>query len=62
MSIAASDLELDSAESMITSNEVSDPHLAHSLDVLASISPPGASGPVIAVDLDDVLCQTNKCA
>ncbi|KAE9383661.1 hypothetical protein BT96DRAFT_1027113 [Gymnopus androsaceus JB14] len=55
MSIAASDIELDHPEeSMNPTNEVSDPHLAQSLDVLASASPPGASGPVIAV-----LTQTN---
>lgn len=59
MSIAASELELDSEESTTTSSEVSDHRLAHSLDILTSISPPGASGPVIAVDLDDVLSQTN---
>lgn len=54
MSIAASDIELDHPEeSMNPTNEVSNPHLAQSLDVLASASPPGASGPVIAVDLDD---------
>ncbi|GAW03394.1 had-superfamily hydrolase [Lentinula edodes] len=38
---------------------VTDPHLAQSLDILASISPPTSSRPVIAVDLDDVLSQTN---
>ncbi|KAF5375195.1 hypothetical protein D9758_000028 [Tetrapyrgos nigripes] len=40
-------------------NDVQDPHLANSLDVLSSTSPPTSSGPVIAVDLDDVLSQTN---
>jgi len=40
-------------------NEISDPHLAQSLDLLASTSTPGSSRPVIAVDLDDVLSQTN---
>lgn len=68
MSVAASGLELGSAseECTTTPNEVSDPRLAQSLDVLASISRPGTSGPVIAVDLDEVLSQTNaavaKCA
>ncbi|THU91637.1 hypothetical protein K435DRAFT_227123 [Dendrothele bispora CBS 962.96] len=40
-------------------NEVQDSHIARSLDVLSSASPPTSSGPVIAVDLDDVLSQTN---
>lgn len=30
------------------------------LDKLSTISPPTSSGPVIAIDLDDVLSQTNK--
>lgn len=36
-----------------------DPEAA-SLAKLATISPPTSSGPVIAVDLDDVLSQTNE--
>lgn len=32
---------------------------ATSLAKLATISPPASSGPVIAIDLDDVLCETN---
>ncbi|KAF9073877.1 hypothetical protein BDP27DRAFT_1390893 [Rhodocollybia butyracea] len=62
MSAAASELELEleSGEASANDlNEVSDPHLAQSLDILASTSPPGSSKPVIAVDLDDVLSQTN---
>ncbi|KAF7975761.1 hypothetical protein HWV62_44405 [Athelia sp. TMB] len=35
-------------------------HEATSLAKLSAISPPTSSGPVIAVDLDDVLCQTNQ--
>ncbi|KAF4572587.1 hypothetical protein EYR36_007095 [Pleurotus pulmonarius] len=35
------------------------PAEAASLAKLSTISPPGSSGPVIAVDLDDVLSQTN---
>ncbi|KAJ3882386.1 hypothetical protein F5051DRAFT_394724 [Lentinula edodes] len=59
MSVAASELELLSEELSTELNEVTDPHLAQSLDILASISPPTSSRPVIAVDLDDVLSQTN---
>ncbi|KAK7468584.1 hypothetical protein VKT23_003088 [Stygiomarasmius scandens] len=40
-------------------NEVQDAQLAHSLDVLSGTSPPTSGFPVIAVDLDDVLSQTN---
>jgi hypothetical protein len=36
-----------------------DPEAA-SLAKLSAISPPTSSGPVIAVDLDDVLSQTNE--
>ncbi|KAJ3835417.1 hypothetical protein F5878DRAFT_628007 [Lentinula raphanica] len=61
MSVAASELELhhEDPQGSEVSNKISDPHLAQSLDVLASLSPPTSSGPVIAVDLDDVLSQTN---
>ncbi|KAJ3919018.1 hypothetical protein F5877DRAFT_66896 [Lentinula edodes] len=54
MSVAASELELLSEELSTELNEVTDPHLAQSLDILASISPPTSSRPVIAVG-----CQTN---
>ena len=37
----------------------SDPEAA-ALEKLSMISPPTSSGPVIAVDLDDVLSQTNQ--
>jgi hypothetical protein len=30
------------------------------LEKLTTISPPSSSGPVIAIDLDDVLSQTNQ--
>jgi hypothetical protein len=36
-----------------------DPEAA-SLAKLTTISPPTSSGPVIAIDLDDVLSQTNE--
>ncbi|KAF8832644.1 hypothetical protein HHX47_DHR1002025 [Lentinula edodes] len=48
MSVAASELELLSEELSTELNEVTDPHLAQSLDILASISPPTSSRPVIA--------------
>ena len=32
----------------------------NALEHLASISPPVSAGPVIAIDLDDVLSQTNR--
>ncbi|KIK71372.1 hypothetical protein GYMLUDRAFT_33525 [Collybiopsis luxurians FD-317 M1] len=51
MSAAASDLELSSEGQSLDLKKV--PDLERTLDVLAS------SGPVIACDLDDVLCQTN---
>ncbi|KAJ3853304.1 hypothetical protein EV368DRAFT_81697 [Lentinula lateritia] len=60
MSVAASELELLSEELSTELNEVTDPHLAQSLDILASISPPTSSRPVIAVDLDDVLRPTPR--
>lgn len=42
------------------SNEKDPDPEAAALAKLATISPPTSSGPVIAVDLDDVLSQTNQ--
>jgi hypothetical protein len=41
------------------SNDIETDPEAASLAKLTTISPPTSSGPVIAVDLDDVLSQTN---
>lgn len=67
MSAAASKLELeippnktkDIAIPDKSTTESAEPE-SPSLKLLSATSPPGSTGPVIAIDLDDVLSQTNR--
>lgn len=49
--------ELSEFEGVPEDDEVAE---REALERLTSISPPSSSGPVIAIDLDDVLSQTNQ--
>jgi hypothetical protein len=61
MSLAASKLELESPKNeSIALPEAVEKHEHEALQVLTDASPPIRTGPVIAIDLDDVLSDTNK--
>lgn len=62
MSAAASKLRLESPsiEDAVLTEDVLDAHEFEALERLTAISPPSSAGPIIAIDLDDVLCLTNQ--
>lgn len=62
MSAAASRLELETPSNSESESDirVDTNEEAELLDKLSSITTPSSSGPVIAIDLDDVLSQTNQ--
>ncbi|KAK1222901.1 hypothetical protein PQX77_014230 [Marasmius sp. AFHP31] len=66
MSAAASKQSLESSPSPATNNNDTNiqddvgTDTPDNLKTLSAISPPGTTGPVIAIDLDDVLSQTNR--
>lgn len=73
MSAAASRLELETPHDeginpldiletpgSTDTNEADEQHEREVLEKLTGITPPGSSSAIIAVDLDDVLCETNQ--
>lgn len=61
MSLAASKLELESPkDNSVALPETVEKHEHEALQALTDISTPMRTSPVIAIDLDDVLSDTNK--